>query len=691
MKINYLSSFMASCILVSSYAAGFSNPEISQFSNTLQEEYIDDDYVPEWLTESMNLSGVLLSVAGKGSWGMGAGSPRTYARLMENFGMGWILKSQYLDSLDFRNFAIVLTLPGSGLTKNDPEPFEPQKLAMLNQQVDGIKRGAYESDYDPKSVNDGQTKSGFDNGGVKELHRLYISGETKPSQVVKGVLAWMDQEQGGIPDHLKDTLIKRIGGDVIALQQAHESDDRWSECKARLSPVLDHDDSDISPDEIIEECMRLKIIRPLEGVPIVVKDEINVEGYTTSSGLDPAKMNISTELVIHDKNSQSEVVTRMVEAGVVVLGKSNQHVFGLGATGLNPFYPRLSNVFSKDHVPGGSSSGSAVFVAMKAGPLALGTDGGGSVSIPAMNNGLPGLKPSEDKIPVTNYDNPAKGLVSIGLIGTSFKDIEVGYRITARKKPTVSVRETMKNIRIGIDKAFFKATEEVAEISLGCLDSLAQALEDELGAQNPIMPMKVLPDDYRKRLWATHLILFGRGEAVGNGKYIDYYHLPAETRLALLMGEALSEHHVGTAKDNQKIMIDHMENNIFSRFDVIAMPTAMVTAPEIEPSWDVDGELNLTKAYKMSGYTSPANLTGEPRVTVHCGFDKNNLPVGLQLWGGRDSEYLLLALGDLLESRMTEQLRDHPAWGKRALFDVRDSSLPETHGGTHRIKPPYQF
>ncbi len=294
-----------------------------------------------------------------------------------------------------------------------------------------------------------------------------------------------------------------------------------------------------------------------------------------------------------------------------------------------------------------------------------------TLSIPAANNAVSGLKPTEGKLSVKNYDNAAPGLVAIGFIGQSFEDIAEGYMLTSRQWPTSQVADTLQDLRIGIDPQWFEhASKEVAETTITCLERLTDSLEQS-GATPNLLEMDYLPKGFEKPLWDTHAVLFGRGEAEGKASYIDK-GIPAEIELALIMGLSLDQSTIEKAHENKKRLAHHFQNNVFSKVDIIAMPTLLTTAPKASRPWFEsfdNGELNLPKTYLMTAHTGLANLTGGPRITVHCGFDEDNLPIGLQLMGDDNSEYLLMMLGALVEKSIYKRDKDHPAWKKRPYFD----------------------
>ena len=615
MQTRWLYIFICLVVATSSHGDNFSNPTLNELSEKIdRSQHLDKNYYPPWLASSDNVSGYELGIKKSLLWLL---SPSARVDFVRN------------------------DLPNSGINTNDPVLFNKQELDALNLYFPHLPK---RSPFETTQLADASQSIELFNGnssGVDYLHSLFAIGTLKPSQLVYDTYAWYDQN---LADHLKDVLIKTEPR--LAFDAAFESDQRWQKCREEYGGQ-------------IALCKQKGVVKPLDGIPMVVKDELNVLGYTTSGGLNPRSIT-DHEFPPIAIGQESSVVTLMKDAGMIVLGKSNQHIFGLGGTGENPHYPKIANIFSPYHVPGGSSSGTALAVALNLSPLSIGTDGGGSVSIPASANGLPGLKPTLNKLSTDNYDDAAPGLVSVGLIGKNFKDIATGYSVSSATNPTAAVSDTLADLAIGIDPDWFEhADPQIAQQTMVCLDRLSAKLN-----HNPLVMMQFMPKTFRHQLWASHIILFGKGEADGKASFIDR-GVPDETAIALTMGLALTDEQVKNAKENQIRLKTHFDNNLFTKVDVLAMPTTLTSAPAKASNWlpqYVDrGELNLSKAYLLAFNTAVANLTENPRITIPCGFDSDNLPIGLQLMGADHSEYLLMALGHLLEQEMAEELNNASA------------------------------
>lgn len=565
-----------------------------------------------------------------------AGTLSGYTLALLNYAYTWSMPRPLINRLALYGYAI---------TPESPELFDPEELHSLNKTVTLTQNSAspnYETDRPDSALIEHYLRTLTPSSSFNPLTPDDITPDTLKKKVDE-ITAWLKSEQA---QPVRDMLIKK-NNDAIE-EQLNKFSERYRDENKPALPLL------------------------LDGVPVVIKDEINVAGYSTTFGLLPQNF-ISPSTGNSPTNqaatTDSDVVSHLRESGAIILGKSNQHIFGLGATGLNPQYPQLANPFNSRYVPGGSSSGSAVAVQTGIVPLAIGTDGGGSVSIPAAISGVQALKPTLNKISTANYDSAEKNLVAIGLLGKDFATIARGYMATARKYPTEEISQQQKTLTIGIDSRWFQhASQEVAETTLSCVQTLMDSLKTRLIAEQvTLLAMTYLPENHEKQLWNTHMVLFAKGEATSQARYINTPNIPAETNMALGMGAALTEANENNANSNRRILKEHFNKNIFSRADIIVMPTTLTTAPKIG-AYRQNGELDLSKAYLLSSHTSLANLTGSPRVSILCGFDKDNLPIGLQLMGPDNSELLLIQVAATLEQALKNEIENSEAWQQRIHF-----------------------
>lgn len=170
-----------------------------------------------------------------------------------------------------------------------------------------------------------------------------------------------------------------------------------------------------------------KPLSPLDGVPVAVKDEVDLAGYTKTfgSGVD----------FTHPQDATSYCVQKWIDAGAIVVGKTSMHELGLDTTNLNPIHGTPLNPYASSYYPGGSSGGSGSVVGSGLVPIALGADGGGSIRVPSAYCGIYGLKNSHNRISIAPTTSIAASTGVVGPMAANMVDLELAYRIMAAPDP----------------------------------------------------------------------------------------------------------------------------------------------------------------------------------------------------------------------------------------------------------------
>lgn len=399
---------------------------------------------------------------------------------------------------------------------------------------------------------------------------------------------------------------------------------------------------------------------PLLGLPLVVKDVICLAGVRCTAGSRILENFISPY--------HATAVRRLLDAGVVVLGKTNTDEFAMGSSTENSAYGVTHNPWNLQCVPGGSSGGSAAALAARLAPLALGSDTGGSVRQPAAFCGVTGLKPTYGC--VSRYGLIAYGssLDVIGVLGRSVEDLSLPFSIIAGHDPldaTTSPRpipeleldlpleQTMRNLRIGIPDEYFIPGMQ-PDVEAAVRGAIAQM--EALGAQ--LIPISLPHTQYALPVY----YLIAPAEASANlARYDGIRYGPrqpadslwdvfrrtrgerfgAEVKRRIMLGTyALSAgyydaYYVQAQKVRTLIQGDFQ--HAFTQVDVIAAPVTPTTAFGIGEHGD-----DPLSMYLEDVFTLPANLAGVPGIAFPVGSDRNDLPVGMQLMGSHFREDLLL-------------------------------------------------
>lgn len=384
---------------------------------------------------------------------------------------------------------------------------------------------------------------------------------------------------------------------------------------------------------------------PLHGVPIALKDMIATRGLRTTAG--------SRVLADWVPDADAAVVARLRAAGAIVQGKTHATEFSVWATGGHPLYLTPCNPWDTTRVPGGSSTGSAIAVAAGLTSVALGTDTGGSVRIPAAACGVVGLKPSHGTISAAGVIPLSRSLDDVGVIARTVRDaaLVLGVAQADRIPPSpLPSRIDLHEVRIGVLEGLAVPHADVgralryAQVVLGDLGaSLGPATIAELAEARELSTAIQYPE-----LLAYHQAgLRDNPEAYG-----------PDLRSGCELGATITPERQARARggaDRLRAAVDLA----LTEHDALLLPTVGLGAPTIgQEEVAFDGRRQAVNAV-LSEYTRAFNLTGHPAVSVPCGRTARGLPIGMQLVGRRGGDAALLDLAHAYE-RATLWHKDLP-------------------------------
>lgn len=395
-------------------------------------------------------------------------------------------------------------------------------------------------------------------------------------------------------------------------------------------------------------------VGPLAGVPLAVKDLISTKGLRTTFGS-----------VLYADNVPDEddiVVERLVSAGAIVIGKTNTSEFGYGAVGHNPLFPTTRNPWNTALTPGGSSAGSAAAVAAGMVALSLGSDGGGSVRVPATLTGTFGIKPSWGRVPVypgcrVETDPGASGweaLEHIGPITRTVVDAALMLKVMSGASPkdrhslpkedldwlTLDPAQLQgKRIAFSADLGHAPVDPEIAALAEAAARRLAAAygatLEiaaPDIGDVTPSFLALVALDTDRVGLRAM---------------------APAGYAFTPMLQALLEQDWTADAFTEAILARKHVNNlmwRFMQRYDLLLTPGASVSAFPI----DSEGPAEIAGRAVAPGGWTPfsflANLTGQPAASVPAGFTRAGLPAGLQIIGRQHDDIGVLRAAAGLEA-----------------------------------------
>jgi aspartyl-tRNA(Asn)/glutamyl-tRNA(Gln) amidotransferase subunit A len=364
----------------------------------------------------------------------------------------------------------------------------------------------------------------------------------------------------------------------------------------------------------------------LAGVPVVIKDNIGQAGRITGAGR-PNGCGAEAQV-------DSPLVTRLLEAGAVIVGRANMDELAYGVTGSNGHTGQVKNPLNLECHPGGSSAGSAASVAAKMAPLAIGTDTAGSVRIPSALCGLVGLRPTTGLLPSQGIAPLSRSLDTAGPIARSVGDLALLLSVlaanqsyanaTAEAIPT-GTRAIVLSGKFAIEvdaevgKVFEEAVAKFAKLGIAIAKKEEPAIADGPKASGPIIGAEAA------YAWAKEL------EA-----HPDWFG--EEVRGHLTKGATILAGRYLRALDDAN-RVTAAINRLFQDASIIVLPTTATAATPIS---------NMGAQLKFLALTVPFSLGGFPAISIPMG-KVNGMPVGIQIVAKRNEEALLLRVGAALE------------------------------------------
>ena len=415
-----------------------------------------------------------------------------------------------------------------------------------------------------------------------------------------------------------------------------------------------------------------KTLSPLAGVPIAIKDNMNVSGMLTTCS--------SKILGNFVPTFTSTAVQNMIDAGVVIVGKTNMDEFAMGSTTETSYFGPTYNPYDLTRVPGGSSGGSAASVAAEEVPMALGSDTGGSIRQPASFCGVTGIKPTYGR--VSRYGLIAYGssLDQIGPIAKDTRDCAAMLSVLASHDPKDSTSyeksadnfmdaliPDVKGMKIGIPSDYFGEglDEDVKTSVLAAAETLkslgAEVEEFDLGMVEYAIPAYyiIACAEASSNLERFDGVKYGYRTA----EFTDLHNMYKKTRSEGFGAEVKRRIMLGSFVLSSgyydayyvkalrvKNLIKQAFDKAFEKYDVILGPVAPTTALKCGESLS-----DPIKMYLGDIYTVSVNLAGLPGISTPCGYDKNGMPVGLQLLGQVFEEKKILRAAYAFESTFTRK------------------------------------
>jgi Asp-tRNA(Asn)/Glu-tRNA(Gln) amidotransferase A subunit family amidase len=542
------------------------------------------------------------------------------------------VKLPYLAGLGLRLFVALLESPLRGLVL--PGLFRNAGITRLReQQIDepptlyplhltgalASEAGCVEQDELPGPL--ARPGPGFRFATVHDYARAYREGKTTPDEVAHRVLEAIEASNSADPPLRAVTAVERE--DV--LNQARAATERVRNGRA---------------------------LSVFDGVPVAVKDELDMVPYPTTVG--------TAFLGKFPAAEDATVVARLRAGGALLIGKANMHEIGIGVTGLNPHHGTTRNPYNPDHYTGGSASGPGAAVAAGLCPVAIGADGGGSIRVPSSFCGVVGLKSTFGRVSEFGAAPLCWSVAHLGPLAATATDAALAFGAIAGPDPKDPLslhqpaptlegwdRLDLSDLTLGVYWPWFRhASADVVE---GC-----EALLQQFEVQGARVREVVIPELENGRVAHVITIAAEMSQALGH-TYADHHRehgLDVRTNLALAR-QFTARDYIQAQRVRTRMMA-HFDG-VLEQVDAIVTPTTGLPAPAIPSAALPDGDSDLTTLTEIMRFATPANLTGLPAISFPAGYNDAGLPLGMQAIGRAWQEHTLLRLALAAEQAVQRQ------------------------------------
>ncbi|MEU9391056.1 amidase [Streptomyces sp. NPDC048324] len=460
--------------------------------------------------------------------------------------------------------------------------------------------------------------------GLAESARALAAGEVTSRELVERTLARIEATQGSLNAF-------RIVRAEAALAEADAADEE----------------------------LAAGVRRPLLGVPVAVKDDMDVAGLPTAFGCAGEFPPVARD---------GEAVRRLRAAGAVVVGKTNTCEFGQWPFTEGPAFGATRNPWNTEHTPGGSSGGSAAAVAAGLVPAALGSDGAGSVRIPAAWTHLVGIKPQRGRISTWPRGESFQGITVNGTLARTVADAALlldaasgNHELDPHRPPAIRASEAVGRdpgrlrVALSLKPPFTAVPARLRPEVRAKVLELAEKMS-ELGhvVEEADPPYGQIGLTFVPRATA------GIAERALEAPFPAL--LDRRTRDAARLGRLLGGAPLRAARRAEAVLHRRI-GGFFQSYDVVLAPTTAAPPPRVGAMLSLGGFATDRAMIAACPYAWPWNVLGWPGVNVPAGFVGDGLPVGAQLLGPAGSEPLLISLAAQLEA----ELRWHEAWPSQRL------------------------
>jgi aspartyl-tRNA(Asn)/glutamyl-tRNA(Gln) amidotransferase subunit A len=373
---------------------------------------------------------------------------------------------------------------------------------------------------------------------------------------------------------------------------------------------------------------------PLQGIPIALKDLIDVEGIRTTAGSNQYRNRIATQ--------DAAIVTQLKHAGAVIVGKANLHEFAFGGSGIVSAFGPARNPWDHARITGGSSSGSAAAVAAGMCVAAIGTDTAGSVRCPAALCGVVGHRPSRGTLSNEGIVPLAQTFDTPGPMTKTVRDAATILDCLAAPgvaRFSAGLDEPVTGLKVGMARNLLEGTEpEVQRCFSAAMAGISGLASD---VRDFSLRWKTPPAIRSYEIYRYHEEMLRHTPELYDPRTLD--------RLRATEGVSEDEYHQGLrelAEFNECI-------HVFDTVDVVLSPTVPVAAPLLAELEDMDSQaFRQYELHYLLNNTFPFSSLWWPSVSVPCGFTEEGLPVGLQISARPGADLVVLRVAHAYEQAM---------------------------------------
>jgi len=468
--------------------------------------------------------------------------------------------------------------------------------------------------------------------------------------------------QRGAPPWSSADIAERFRSGKLSPNELTEHTLRLANARGQAHPlrgpfcVIDEDEARAAAARSAQRYATGGSLGPLDGVIVPIKEEMHVRGLPTRLG--------TRWIPSVPSGIDCVAVARLRQAGAIVSFQTPMTEYGLSPLGGNMFRAMPRNPYSKEHLAGGSSTGSAAAVSLGLAPLALGCDGGGSIRVPAAFCGVFGLKPSLGRIPMTGHGMESRNSMTVaGPLGASTLDLAIFTEIaagadagdaTSLAQPPLAPGELtsalgrgVRGLRIGVD-------EDLWSLSPASATAPARAALDALVREGAVL-VSVSSRLARHAPAIGYMTIAVEGYAALLEERTRLDELSVDLQLLISV--------VGAFEPDDYVLAQRVRGGLrretqalFRDVDLLALPTTGGPPPRVSEWEEASGFVDPVALDEASRYVYVANLCGTPAGTVPVGFDAQGLPVGLQLCGDAWDEATVLQAMAHLERMGAAQL-----------------------------------